>query len=216
MALAEVQGTSGTAGTTTTATATNANNVASSSNSLILVTQAFGPTNLGPGTVADTFSGTWTLLANLTSGTKTQFTVWVCNNPQAAQKHAVTWTLAAASSFGSRVWLSEFSGGPLSYDVGGYLTTASGTSESSATINPATNGELVMATVADATGSSVWTIGGSFTTFGGANPNTLSYQIQATAAPISATWTIAPADSGDTAIFALTASSNNGRMFAVL
>jgi len=214
MAIAVVQFTGITTGSTTSVTATNVNNVGSSSNSLVLVTQSFGINSLVVGTVTDTYGGTWTLVARGDVGVGTdEFQVWVCNNPQAGVKHAVTYTLEAADLYGSCAWLGEFSGGPLAIDPGDssniYAEIASGSSGTIGPLTPTRADSLFLASWSDNTGSSDWSITGSWNVITNDVPNGLVSYIATDSSAQSATWNISPSDSGSAFILALYSSAGS-------
>jgi hypothetical protein len=209
MTIAEVQFTGIATGTTSAVTATNASNV-TSGHSLVLITQGFGVNSLANGAVTDTQSGTWTLAFNLSDGViqSDQFTIWVCNNPASGVEHAVTWTMAAASLYGSCAWLGEYSGGPLAPDAHGYNAIANAAASlSTPSLAPNFPNELFIASASDNSGSSSWTITGSWTYITDGAPNVLDYYIATGSGSQEASWDISPSDSGIGVIASLYSTS---------
>jgi hypothetical protein len=191
---------------TTGANAVTSGASVSVSSTLLLLVQVFGANSTAVGSIADTKTGTWIALGQMTDVTSgSQFILWQCTTPQTGVAHVVTWTPSAADAFGSLVTLTEWRGGPFSLDQMEWQATTSGASASTPSITPAQTGELLLVGAADNTGSSSWTSPtNSFAVISTPNnANVWAYKVDSTTSSVSCGWTISPSDSGDTAIFAL-------------
>ena len=188
--------------TTGAVTATTTGSV-SASDTLIVGIEAFGATSNTAGTITDTVSGTWVNLHVSSDALTTQHQWFMCTNPGAGV-HAITWTPAAATTYGCQIMVTEWSGGAFTFDKASTAAYTSGTAGYTPSLTPGSAGELILVQgSADGTGSTMTTPTGGFTSLApAAAHNPCAYYIGASSGAISCSWTVTPADTGTGSIAA--------------
>jgi hypothetical protein len=178
--------------------------------SLILGVQVYLPAALATGTVTDSLGGTWTpVYTSPLIGNGVQYFYYVCNNP-AAGIHTVTFTCSQELQYGGTAFLQEWVDGPYTFDTADVLVFGNSGEGLTPTITPAGPNELILIQGNSDDGSALMSgPTNGFIPFlgpGGSQGPTISsaWQINQSGAPISSSWTMTPADSGNSCIIAFT------------
>jgi hypothetical protein len=162
-----------------------------------LLTLQYGTTETLGGVVtitsiSDSAGQTWIKAAQETSGSNSDSEIWYLANANAGT-HTLTVTCPAASTGSSTYTMDEWSGVQIPHpldatNVG--FNNAGTTSSPAPSITPTSNGELVL-TVASASTGNISSPGGSWNAFttSGSTVQLGLWQVQGTAAAISATFT---------------------------
>lgn len=175
-------------------------------NALVASVEVFTATTNTSGAITDTAGGTWTPLTTPSSDAlTTQHQYFICNNP-AAGVHAVTFT-PTGSPGGAQLVVTEWSGGPFTFDKVSTAAFTSSTTGSTPSITPTNFNELIIASgSSDGTSSTMLTPTGGFLPLATQvvhSNNPVAYYLGQNIAPISCSWAVSPADTGTGSIIAL-------------